>query len=104
VFHLLEPTLGRVTDRAGPEAATVLTLFAQMIIERGDSYRLEIWQKVLHMIADHPWIGHGYSASLAVDPGNGVSFQEPHSFAWGFCITSASSACCHGCFSCYGAC
>lgn len=64
-------------------AATVLTLFAQMIIERGDSYRLEIWQKVLHMIADHPWIGHGYSASLAVDPGNGVSFQEPHSFVLG---------------------
>ena len=63
--------------------ATVLTLFAQMIIERGDSYRLEIWQKVLHMIADHPWIGHGYSASLAVDPGNGVSFQEPHSFVLG---------------------
>ncbi|CAI8827262.1 O-antigen ligase family protein [Pseudomonas sp. IT-P260] len=64
-------------------AATVLTLFAQMIIERGDSYRLEIWQKVLHMIADHPWIGHGYNASLAVDPGNGVSFQEPHSFVLG---------------------
>ncbi|MCU7213221.1 bifunctional O-antigen ligase/aminoglycoside phosphotransferase family protein [Pseudomonas sp. VE 196-7] len=63
--------------------ATVLTLFAQMIIERGDSYRLEIWQKVLHMIADHPWIGHGYSASLSVDPGNGVSFQEPHSFVLG---------------------
>ena len=63
--------------------AAVLGLFAQMITERGDSYRLEIWQKVLHMIADHPWIGHGYSASLAVDPGNGVSFQEPHSFVLG---------------------
>ncbi|WP_202369960.1 bifunctional O-antigen ligase/aminoglycoside phosphotransferase family protein [Pseudomonas sp. MWU318] len=61
----------------------VITQFSQMITERGDSYRLEIWQKVLHMIADHPWIGHGYSASLAVDPGNGVSFQEPHSFALG---------------------
>ncbi|NNA57451.1 bifunctional O-antigen ligase/aminoglycoside phosphotransferase family protein [Pseudomonas koreensis] len=63
--------------------AAVIILFGQMITERGDSYRLEIWQKVLHMIADHPWIGHGYSASLAVDPGNGVSFQEPHSFALG---------------------
>ncbi|MFJ2283673.1 O-antigen ligase family protein [Pseudomonas sp. NPDC087803] len=61
----------------------VVTIFSQMIIERGDSYRLEIWQKVLHMIADHPWIGHGYSASLAVDPGNGISFQEPHSFILG---------------------
>jgi O-antigen ligase/tRNA A-37 threonylcarbamoyl transferase component Bud32 len=62
---------------------TVVILFGQMITERGDSYRLEIWQKVLHMIADHPWIGHGYSARLAVDPGNGVTFQEPHSFALG---------------------
>lgn len=62
---------------------TVIALFSQMITERGDSYRLEIWQKVLHMIADHPWIGHGYSATLAVDPGNGVSFQEPHSFILG---------------------
>lgn len=61
----------------------VITQFSQMITERGDSYRLEIWQKVLHMIADHPWIGHGYSASLAVDPGNGISFQEPHSFILG---------------------
>ncbi|GGK21874.1 O-antigen ligase [Pseudomonas koreensis] len=61
----------------------VVTLFAQMIIERGDSYRLEIWQLVLHKIADHPWIGHGYTATLAVDPGVGVNFQEPHSFALG---------------------
>ncbi|CAI8892740.1 O-antigen ligase [Pseudomonas sp. IT-93MI4] len=61
----------------------VITQFSQMITERGDSYRLEIWQKVLHMIADHPWIGHGYSASLAIDPGNGISFQEPHSFILG---------------------
>jgi len=62
---------------------TVVIMFGQMITERGDSYRLEIWQKVLHMIADHPWIGHGYSATLTVDPGNGVNFQEPHSFALG---------------------
>lgn len=63
--------------------ATVLSLFAQMIIERGDSYRLEIWQQVLQKIADHPWVGHGFSATLSVDPGVGYSFQEPHSFALG---------------------
>lgn len=63
--------------------AAVLTLFSQMIIERGDSYRLEIWQLVLHKIAEHPWIGHGYSATLSVDPGVGYNFQEPHSFVLG---------------------
>lgn len=61
----------------------VLTLFSQMIIERGDSYRLEIWQQALHLIGEHPWIGHGYNASLSIDPGVGYSFQEPHSFVLG---------------------
>ncbi|MCO7629639.1 bifunctional O-antigen ligase/aminoglycoside phosphotransferase family protein [Pseudomonas fluorescens] len=61
----------------------IFTLFSQMIIERGDSYRLEIWQIVLHKIADHPWLGHGYSATLAVDPGVGYILQEPHSFVLG---------------------
>lgn len=63
--------------------ASVLLLFSKMIVLRGDSYRLEIWQIVLHKIADHPWIGHGYNASLAVDPGVGYSLQEPHSFTLG---------------------
>jgi tRNA A-37 threonylcarbamoyl transferase component Bud32 len=61
----------------------VITVFSQMIIERGDSYRLEIWQLALHKIADHPWLGHGYNASLAIDPGVGYNFQEPHSFVLG---------------------
>ncbi|AXJ02921.1 polymerase [Pseudomonas fluorescens] len=63
--------------------ATVAVLFSKMIIERGDSYRFEIWQQALEKIADHPWIGHGYNAALAIDPGVGYSFQEPHSFALG---------------------
>jgi O-antigen ligase/tRNA A-37 threonylcarbamoyl transferase component Bud32 len=63
--------------------ATVYVLFARMIIERGDSYRFEIWQLAVQKIADHPWIGHGYNANLAIDPGVGVSFQEPHSFVLG---------------------
>lgn len=47
----------------------VITLFSKMLLDRGDSYRFEIWQLVLEKIADHPWIGHGYNASLAIDPG-----------------------------------
>jgi O-antigen ligase/tRNA A-37 threonylcarbamoyl transferase component Bud32 len=63
--------------------ATVIVLFSRMIIERGDSYRFEIWQLALNKIAEHPWIGHGYNADLAIDPGVGTNFQEPHSFALG---------------------
>ncbi|KAA0976942.1 bifunctional O-antigen ligase/aminoglycoside phosphotransferase family protein [Pseudomonas sp. ANT_H12B] len=61
----------------------VIVLFTQMIIERGDSYRFELWQLALHKIADHPWIGHGYNADLTLDPGIGYTLQEPHSFALG---------------------
>lgn len=63
--------------------STVSVLFSQMIIGRGDSYRFEIWQLALKEIADHPWIGHGYNANLAIDPGVGYTFQEPHSFVLG---------------------
>ncbi|UZE12497.1 bifunctional O-antigen ligase/aminoglycoside phosphotransferase family protein [Pseudomonas sp. B21-053] len=61
----------------------VIVLFSRMLIERGDSFRLEIWQMVLQRIAEHPWIGHGYNASLALDPGVGYNLQEPHSFVLG---------------------
>ncbi|MFJ2488680.1 O-antigen ligase family protein [Pseudomonas sp. NPDC087639] len=63
--------------------AAVIVLFSKMLLERGDSYRFEIWQLVLEKIADHPWIGHGYNASMAIDPGVGYNFEEPHSFALG---------------------
>lgn len=63
--------------------AAVGVMFAQMILLRGDSYRFEIWQMAMQRIAEHPWIGHGYNASLALDPGVGYALQEPHSFALG---------------------
>ncbi|MGF6128648.1 O-antigen ligase/tRNA A-37 threonylcarbamoyl transferase component Bud32 [Pseudomonas frederiksbergensis] len=61
----------------------VSVLFSRMLIERGDSFRLEIWQLALQRIAEHPWIGHGYNASLTLDPGVGYPLQEPHNFALG---------------------
>lgn len=63
--------------------ASVIAFFSNMIFGRGDSYRFEIWQMVLQKIAEHPWIGHGYDASLNVDPGLGYTLAEPHSFALG---------------------
>ncbi|WP_025211504.1 bifunctional O-antigen ligase/aminoglycoside phosphotransferase family protein [Pseudomonas brassicacearum] len=58
-------------------------LFSGMILARGNSYRFEIWQIVLREIAQHPWLGHGYGADLAVDPGIGFMLAEPHNFALG---------------------
>ncbi|MHC8356137.1 O-antigen ligase family protein [Pseudomonas sp. LB3P81] len=63
--------------------ASVVVLFSNMIFGRGDSYRFEIWQIVLQKIAEHPWIGHGYDATLSVDSSVGFTLAEPHSFALG---------------------
>ncbi|MFK3645063.1 O-antigen ligase family protein [Pseudomonas protegens] len=62
---------------------TVLLLFSQMLGERGNSYRFEIWALMLNYIAAHPWIGHGYNADLVVDVGIGYLLAEPHNFALG---------------------
>lgn len=58
-------------------------LLRETLFARADSYRLEIWQIVLQKIAQHPWIGHGYGADLAIDPGIGYTLSEPHNFALG---------------------
>ncbi|WP_460140410.1 O-antigen ligase family protein [Pseudomonas sp. S2_E01] len=67
----------------GVGGAAVLVLFSSMILDRGNSYRFEIWQFVLHKIAERPWLGHGYDASLEVDVGLGYTLAEPHNFALG---------------------
>ncbi|MET1077534.1 MAG: O-antigen ligase family protein [Pseudomonas sp.] len=60
-----------------------LLLFPELIMTRGDSYRRDLWQLTLGKIAEHPWIGHGYSANLSLDPGTGYALREPHNFALG---------------------
>ncbi|NBF05777.1 polymerase [Pseudomonas sp. Fl5BN2] len=61
----------------------VVLLFSQMLLERGSSSRFDLWRLALEQIANHPWIGHGYNASLSLDPGIGFLLQEPHNFALG---------------------
>lgn len=61
----------------------ITALLSEMVLGRGDSYRIEIWQMVLQKIAESPWIGHGYDASMDVDPGIGYTLAEPHSFVLG---------------------
>lgn len=61
----------------------VLAVFSQMLIERGNSYRFDLWKLTLEHIAAHPWIGHGYNAVLSLDVGIGYLLEEPHNFALG---------------------
>jgi len=62
---------------------SVAIIFSHMLMERGDSYRFELWQLALHEISLHPWIGHGYNALLSLNPGTGYALEEPHNFALG---------------------
>lgn len=63
--------------------STVIVLFSQMLLERGSSSRFDLWRLALEQIANHPWIGHGYNASLSLDPGIGFLLEEPHNFTLG---------------------
>jgi O-antigen ligase/tRNA A-37 threonylcarbamoyl transferase component Bud32 len=62
----------------------ILITLSHMLIERGSSYRFELWQLALNQISAHPWIGHGYQATLALPLSSlGITFEEPHNFALG---------------------
>jgi O-antigen ligase len=62
----------------------LLLLHPDALLERGASYRLEIWHQALAKISQHPWLGFGVGASLAIDIKDfAVPFSEPHSFALG---------------------
>jgi len=63
---------------------TLLLLYPESLLNRGTSYRLEIWQLALEQIRLQPWIGHGFDTHLAINvPGIKRTFSEPHSFFLG---------------------
>ncbi len=62
----------------------VMTMFAEMILGRGSSFRIELWQIALALIEQRPWIGYGYDAALSLQPqGTDEILSEPHNFALG---------------------
>ncbi|MGA8133924.1 MAG: O-antigen ligase family protein [Pseudomonas gingeri] len=63
--------------------AAILLVFPDLLGERGGSYRPQIWMAALEMIANHPWIGHGYDSELRIDVGIGYLLYEPHNFSLG---------------------
>lgn len=62
----------------------LLIIYPELILNRGTSYRFEIWQFALEQISIHPWAGHGLGSPLAIPvPELNSVFSEPHSFFLG---------------------
>lgn len=63
-------------------AAALVTFVPELLLDRGLSYRPEIWQQAIGLIEQAPWIGHGYNSPIAISIESlGMTFSEPHNFA-----------------------
>lgn len=65
-------------------AALFISIAPELLLDRGLSYRPEIWKLAIGLIEQHPWIGHGYNSPIAIPIASlGMTFSEPHNFALG---------------------
>lgn len=59
--------------------AAILLLAPEMLMQRGSSYRTEIWGNVLRQIGEAPWFGHGFDTPLRIwIEGIPYPFWDPH--------------------------
>lgn len=59
--------------------AILLLVFNETLWERGLSWRPWIWNHVLGLVSEAPWLGHGVGDDLLiVIPQNGWEFYDPH--------------------------
>lgn len=59
--------------------AGLLLLYPDSLLQRGLSYRPEIWLGALQLAADSPWFGHGYDHTLSIPlQTNSLTFNDPH--------------------------
>lgn len=57
----------------------LVLLYPEALMQRGASYRPEIWHYVLGMVARHPWLGHGFDAGFVIPiPGLSEALADPH--------------------------
>lgn len=60
-------------------ALTLVFAYPEAVMQRGVSYRPEIWEKVLGMVAADPWLGRGYDAGFVIQiAGLPEALADPH--------------------------
>jgi len=62
----------------GGIAALSFWLFGPKLLERGLSFRPEIWNEMLRIAGAHLWFGVGLGADLAVTASDGVTYSDSH--------------------------
>jgi len=56
-----------------------LVLMPEILLQRGLSFRPELWSDAIRQASDHLWIGHGYGAEFGFDiAGLGFTLTDPH--------------------------
>lgn len=59
--------------------ALALTLAPDILLQRGLSFRPQLWSEALSQAANHPWIGYGYNSPFTFDiPAVGYPLMDPH--------------------------
>ncbi|MDD0842934.1 O-antigen ligase family protein [Pseudomonas sp. Gutcm_11s] len=69
---------------AGILALAVLSLLIdpQILLQRGVSYRPQLWAEALRQALETPWLGHGYDSRFVFDiPGRRGLLSDPHNIA-----------------------
>lgn len=60
-------------------AAGLLLLLPEALLQRGLSYRPEIWLGALQLAADSPWFGYGFDHTLSIPlQSKSLTFNDPH--------------------------
>ena len=81
---VIMPLLTRGGFRLKPYALLLLLLaslsliFPQFWLERGLSFRLDIWEESVHLITNNFWFGQGFGPNLNIDIGTGFIFFHAH--------------------------
>jgi O-antigen ligase len=64
--------------------AMLIPALHEAILSRGQSYRLELWQRYLAMAAQAPFAGVGHFANIEIIMGDGAVLNQPHNvILWG---------------------
>jgi O-antigen ligase len=63
----------------GLAAAISIALAPELLLQRGLSFRPQLWSEAIRQASEHLWIGHGFDSQFVFDiEGIGLTLSDPH--------------------------